>query len=388
MAVYKQPKSKYWWYKFTWNGRLIRESTKQTNKRVAEQMEAAHRTSLAKGEVGIRDKKPVPTLKDFAEDDFLPFVRSTFSAKVQTMKYYEHGVKSLVSFEKLATARLDSVTTETIASFIAARKSVGLEISTINRELQALRRMFHLAQEWGKVERALPIVRMVPGEKHRERVLTSEEEALYFAGAKSEAMNQHSDASLLSDVASILLDCGLRPEECFRLRPENVTDGTIEIHYGKTDNARRRIPMTPRVKAILEMRLSKAAGNEWVFPAQTRSGHIEPSSLKKQHAKATWVATAILRKQTKKEDAKFEGFELYTLRHTCLTRWAPHMDPWTLAYLAGHRDMNITKRYVHPQVQTIRAAMDRAQVASSGHTSGHTTINADLENTPVWTLTV
>jgi len=30
MAVYKQPKSKYWWYKFFWNGEPIRESTKQT----------------------------------------------------------------------------------------------------------------------------------------------------------------------------------------------------------------------------------------------------------------------------------------------------------------------------------------------------------------------
>jgi hypothetical protein len=44
-------------------------------------MEAAHRTALAKGEVGIREKKPVPTLKDFAEHDFLLFVRSAFSAK-------------------------------------------------------------------------------------------------------------------------------------------------------------------------------------------------------------------------------------------------------------------------------------------------------------------
>ncbi len=67
-----------------------------------------------------------------------------------------------------------------------------------------------------------------------------------------------------------------------------------------------------------------------------------------------------------------ENFELYTLRHTCLTRWAPHMDPWTLAYLAGHRDMNITKRYIHPQTQTIREAMERAGVARGGHTSGHT----------------
>jgi hypothetical protein len=89
--------------------------------------------------------------------------------------------------------------------------------------------MFHLAQEWGKVEKALPTVHMVPGENHRERVLTAEEEALYFAGAKSDAMNQHMDAKLLADVATVLLDCGLRPEECFRLRPENILDGIIEI---------------------------------------------------------------------------------------------------------------------------------------------------------------
>jgi integrase len=386
--VYKQAKSKNWWYKFNWNSQQIRESTKQTNKRVAEQMEAAHRTALAKGEVGIRDKKPVPTLKDFAEQDFLPFVRSTFTAKLKTQKYYEYGVKRLLAFQKLAASRLDSITTETIAAFVAVRKGTGVQISSINRELQALRRMFHLAQEWGKVEKALPTVRMVPGENHRERVLTAEEETLYFAGAKSEAMNRHMDPSLLSDVASILLDCGLRPEECFRLRPENVREQKIEIQYGKTDNARRRIPMTPRVRAILEMRLSKSAGGHWVFPAPTKSGHIEPSSLTKQHSRAIKEATAILRKQAKREDAKFEGFELYTLRHTCLTRWAPHMDPWTLAYLAGHRDMNITKRYIHPQEQTIRAAMDRAQVANGGHTSGHTEQQADLENTPVLTPTI
>src|SRR2546426_10057043 len=83
MAVYKQPKSKYWWYKFVWNSEPIRESTKQTNKRVAEQMEAAHRTALAKGEVGIRDKKPVPTLAKFADEHFLPFRSSDESRKAE-----------------------------------------------------------------------------------------------------------------------------------------------------------------------------------------------------------------------------------------------------------------------------------------------------------------
>jgi integrase len=394
MAVYKQPKSKYWWYKFTWNGEPIRESTKQTNKRVAEQMEAAHRTALAKGEVGIRDKKPVPTLKEFAEGDFLPYVRSTFAAKLKTLAYYENGVNRLLGFERLAGERLDALTSDRIAEYVAVRQAdkgkhgQPLQVASLNRELQVLRRVFHLAQEWGKVERALPNVKMLPGEKHRERVLTAAEEELYIKGASTQAMEQYADAALVRDVATILIDCGLRPEECFRLRPENVADGNLEIHFGKSENARRRIPMTPRVKAVVDMRLSKANGSGWVFPAQTRSGHIEPSSLKKQHLRAIGEGTRILREETKRDDAELDPFELYTLRHTCLTRWAPHMDPWTLAYLAGHRDMNITKRYVHPQEQTIRAAMDRVQVAKRGHTSGHTGENSDLANMPVSTATV
>jgi hypothetical protein len=42
------------------------------------------------------------------------------------------------------------------------------------------------------------------------------------------------------------------------------------------------------------------------------------------------------------------------------------MDPWTLAYLAGYRDRNITKCYVHPQEQTIHAAMSEPALPSVG----------------------
>lgn len=58
MGLYKR--GDIYWYRFVWTGELIRESTRQTNKRVAQQMEAAHRASLAKGEVGIREKNARP----------------------------------------------------------------------------------------------------------------------------------------------------------------------------------------------------------------------------------------------------------------------------------------------------------------------------------------
>jgi|HubBroStandDraft_6_1064221.scaffolds.fasta_scaffold284034_1 integrase len=384
MAVYKR--RQVWWYRFTWRGEAIRESTKQSNRRVAEQIEAAHKTSLAKGEVGIRDRTPAATIRQFAKRDFLPFCRATFAAKPKTLGYYENGTARLLEYAAVADESLDTITNEKITGYARRRQDMGMKVSTVNRELQVLRRMFSLAVEWGKVERVLPRVRMIPGEAHRDRIVSVNEEKAYMAGARAigtaaleayqcalvgirasergEMPIKPRDPFLLHDVATILVDCGIRPDECFRLRWENHQGDVIEITHGKTDNARRRIPLSQRAQSILEMRRGAVEG-PWLFPAPTKSGHIEPSSLQGQHAKACKLG-------------KVEHFPLYTFRHTCLTRWAPFMDPWTLAYLAGHRDMSITKRYVHPQEFSTRAAMEKARAAlsveRSGHNSGHTPI--------------
>ena len=42
------------------------------------------------------------------------------------------------------------------------------------------------------------------------------------------------------------------------------------------------------------------------------------------------------------------------------------MDPYTLGYLAGHSDFSTTRRYVHPQVQTVRDAIERARNGQAG----------------------
>jgi integrase len=373
MAVYKR--GNIWWYKFNWKGEPIRETTKQSNKRVAEQMEAAHKTSLAKCEVGIRDRAAVPTLKEFAEKDFKPYIESRFTNRPKTLEYYRTGLKNLSGYAPLAGCILDTITAERISGFVAKRREAGLEVSSINRQLEVLRRMLKLAVEWGKVEKAPSKVEMLPGEKHRDRVLSADEEAGYLDAATAIGENilesyrsalegiratkrgeepiRPEDPFLLRDVTTVLMDCGVRPEECFRLRWEHVRDGAVHVPFGKTENARRTIPLTPRAAALLEMRRAVAKG-EWVFPAPTRSGHIEKSSLKKQHPKASKLANV-------------PDFPLYTFRHTCLTRWAAFMDPYTLGYLAGHSDFATTRRYVHPQAHTVMEAIERARNAQRGH---------------------
>ena len=99
-----------------------------------------------------------------------------------------------------------------------------------------------------------------------------------------------------------------------------------------------------------------------VKPA-TKSGHIETSTIKKQHAAALTAS-------------KVEPFVLSTMRHTCLTRLAKHMDPFALHVLAGHTDMNTTKRYIHPNLEHIREVMEKVR---GGHSSEHRNKKGDPE---------
>ena len=96
----------------------------------------------------------------------------------------------------------------------------------------------------------------------------------------------------------------------------------------------------------------------------------EASSLKKQH-------TAAL------EASGVAPFVMYTFRHTCITRWAKYMDPFILHVLAGHADMNTTKRYVHPSDADILEAMEKVRVGTKVGTVRQIAVSKSFEEMPV-----
>jgi len=375
--IYKR--GKVYWYKFMWQGKLIRESTKQGNDKVARQMEAAHRTSLAKGEVGIREKKLSPTLAEFVEDRFEPWAKATFekSSPKTWLDWYRVGLRALKAYKPLANCKLEEITGERMADFAAHRQTDGLQVSSINSSLRVLRRVLKLAVEWGALG-SCPRVKLLPGESHRERVVTPEEEAKYLAAAPEP----------LGSVTAILSDTGLRPEECFRLRWEAITwtngrQGTLLVTHGKTAAARRVLPMTPRVRNILEARRESVGKpvEGWVWAAPTRSGHMESSSLKRQHKQVF----KILAEQAQENNQKpVRKFVLYSLRHTFPTRLGESgCDVWTLARIAGHSDIRVSARYVHPSEDAVLNAMSRL----GGHKTGHRRLRAALQPKPRKRLT-
>jgi integrase len=201
---------------------------------------------------------------------------------------------------------------------------------------------------------------MDPNEAGRDRVITPTEEGKYLTVASEP----------LASVAVMLVDSGMRPEECFRLSWENVTwtngrYGTFQVTHGKTAAARRILPMTPRVRAILETRFKEAGKPDegWIWPAPTRSGHIEPSSIRDHHEN---VFTTI------EDEAKLRGekgvrrFVLYSLRHTFLTRLGQSgCDVWTLARIAGHSNIKVSMKYVHPNDDAVFEAAHKMGIGGA-----------------------
>lgn len=209
----------------------------------------------------------VPTLEDFCETRVKPFAKCKYEqATPKTYAWYLFGIAALKK-SSLAKLRLDEIGTERIAELTSELQRKEFEISSTNSCLRALRRVLRLAVEWKAID-AAPVVKMVSGERHRERVLTVEEENLYLTACQR----------LLHDVSLVLFDSGMRPEECHRMRWEEITwvngrHGMVLIAHGKTKAARRPLPMTPRVRLMLENRWKEAGKPDtgWVWPAEGRA---------------------------------------------------------------------------------------------------------------------
>ena len=357
MSIYKRKDGTIYWYKFMWQGKLVRESTKQGNDKVARQMEAAHRTSLAKGEVGLRERKPI-SLATFLKQDFLPFVEAKFkTAKPRTLLYYQYGAKRLQS--DFASLNLAEITDQHAGQY--ARKHSDLSPSTVNCGLRTLRRAVSLAHQWGRLDR-MPRITLAKGERQRDRIVTDDEFFAYIAKALQP----------WRDVATCIFHVGICPGELYRMRWEHLLFiagddwtpgkplGLIRIAEGKTRARRRLLPMMPQIEEVYRVLKARweSAGRPsegWVFPSASKSGHFDQNSAKNQHARALKLSGV-------------KPFEPYCLRHTALTRLGEHCDAFTLAKIAGHSSITITQRYCHPQADAIERAFLKL---SGGHNFGH-----------------
>jgi integrase len=336
--IYKR--GKIYWYNFRWslkgedgtveNFRIVKSA--RTHKRKdAEDAEDEHRRALRLGEIHPNDPWPKPAtigppiFRAFAKE-FLQYAKT--HTKPGTHTFYSVCLDRLLTFAAIADAPLDAITGETVSRYARHRQEVPENsVVTVNGDLRTLRRVLHLAVEWGKLDRA-PAIHELPQPQGRDRVLSFAEEAKYLAKASEN----------LRDAAILAVDTGMRPNsELFPLKWADVdlAAGAIHVRQGKTDSAQRSLPLTPRVAEVLQRRKrtaeARANHSPFVFPGAGLSGHI--TSVQHPHKAAI-------------EASKLASFEFYCWRHTFGTRAAQSgMDRFTLARLMGHSSPSVAARY-------------------------------------------
>jgi integrase len=362
MSIFKR--GNVYWYHFLFNGEHIQQSTKQGNPRIARQIEAAYRTALAKGEVGITERKRIPAFKA-AMADFLKWAKQDHQMAPSTAERYRYSSFALLSFfgdkplDKITPEEVERYKTSRAAEFKTVRgkdkKRVQtkqrLRPATVNRELACLRAMFNHAIK-GEVPLRNPIsktaAKVLREDNEQTRVLTYDEQGKYLEKA----------TPVLWDVATLMLETGMRPEEVYRIQPANVylAESYLFNPYGKTKAAKRRIKLTETAKSILTLRMKAAAGRAakdqgsgaFLFPCETDATRPLPG-IQSAHARAL-------------RESKVAQFRPYDCRHTWATRAVEAgIDLVTLAAMLGHSKINMVLRYAHPTQEHQTKAMDKME---------------------------
>lgn len=336
MSVYKR--GGVYWFDFWFQGRRFRDSTSLTNKTAAQRAEAIRKAGLAEGRAGIVHRAPCPSFEDFVNNEFLPWSKKQHQAHPRTHQRYRVVAKPLIAF--FGKFALDAISTAQVEKFKLTR-SEEISPAGTNRDSAMLRFMLNLAVRQGYLNRN-PVtgVRFLPEGPGRMRVVSHEEQERYLAAANC----------LLRDAATLILETGMRPEEVYTIRKENVHFDRryVFVPSGKTNFARRNLPLTDVASEVLKRRVAEANG-PFLFPH--RSDPNRP------------VTTAQRAHQIALREAKIKPpFRLYDLRHTFGSRSAmAGVDLPTLKELMGHSTVTMTMRYVHPTPKHKREAMRKLE---------------------------
>lgn len=346
MSLYKR--GGVWWYDIQVKGVRIRETTGLTSRAAAACAEALRKADLIQGQRECPSSEPSPTFQNFALKEFASWSENEHREHPSTHERYMRSIKVLNRF--FGRRALDALSTADAENFKIARSREArknakderlVTPAAVNRDLAILRILFNLAIRL-RLVRTNPVqgVKLLHEHNLQMRVLTWEEQSAYLRAASQP----------LRDVAALILETGMRPGEVFRLRKEdvNLNLAFLRIPSGKTQFARRTIPLTQTASEVLSKRMVDVK-SAWLFPS--RHNPEQPIN---------WLGKAHLRAVRKA--GIHPPLRLYDLRHTALTRMAmAGVDLPTLRELAGHANIQMTMRYVHPTPEHKKAAIQKLE---------------------------
>ena len=346
-----------WWFKFRFQGQLIRESAKTNSKTLAREAERSRRRELetAVNRIPKRERMPL----------FSVAARKWLDVRVglasSSLDRYRHQVSLLT--REFGGRLVCDITWEDIIALQQKRQSEGRAGRTINYEITTLRMILKARGLWAPIGER---IRALPERHDIGQALSREDE-----GKLIEAAGQ-SDSPALLPLFVLTVDTGLRASEARALRHQDlrlawkdgaIVSGSLIVPKSKTEAGRgRSIPLTRRVCATLSLWMSRfpcADQETYVFPRHRvacRGGyadhHLYDVDLSRPFGswKRAWRHTC------SKAGVQYRWHDL---RHTFISRLAenPKVSEETIRALAGHVSRQMLQRYSHIRLHAKQAAI-------------------------------
>jgi integrase len=333
MAIYKR--GTIWYIDHYCHGRRVRERI-GSSKRAAEQALAVQKAEILQGRYHLNSKKKAVRFKELT----VQYIEHAKTTKLSWRRDVDF-VKHLLAFFK--DRPLNQITQELVEQYKAHRRKEILArhkyadkdprtvpMSTINRELSCLRRIFNLAISWDKAERN-PVkgVRFFREESLPARILKDDEIELLLLCCNR----------ITADVVQLALNTGMRRGEILNLRWAQVdlTEGYITVIKTKSGR-QRQIPINETAHNLLKRRPRNGA---FVFH---RNGKPAKS------VRTTYEQSV--------KRAAIGHCRFHDLRHTFATNLVLRGVPLPVVKeLLGHSTISTTMRYAHPTPESKRNAV-------------------------------
>ncbi len=248
-SVYQPKNSRFWWIKFTVNGRVIQQSTEKELRRDALDVLKEEMLKHSSGEAVAVAKVTVDSLYEVLLADY----RINQKTVAWAERVWEVHLKPF-----FGGMLAKNVGTDTLARYIEARRKEKAANGTINREMSLLRRAFTLAYESQPRKVAHPL--------RYHRLAESKPRQGFVEQKQFDALTTNCSDLFMRAMLTLAYSFGFRKAELLDLKVSdvNLVTGIVQLRDSKNGEA-RKVSMTQDAKNLLTACCSGKTADDAVF---------------------------------------------------------------------------------------------------------------------------